>query len=432
MFHLGWFLNYMPPAWRGNWGGRDGQDWTSGDFYIELAQACERAKFDYVMIEDSNMVPDAFGGNFNVELKHANYAPKLDPIPLLSAMAKATDRLGLVATMSTSLYPPYLLARLMSTIDHMSNGRSGWNIVTSSEHRAAQNYGLDKLFEHDERYERADEFVDVVKKLWASWEPDAVVLDRASGTYADGEKVRAIDHEGKYFKSRGPLNTLSSPQRRPVFCQAGASPRGMDFAAEHGETVITIVLGGIPAMRDYRNAIRERLERIGRDPDSCKVLFVVTPYVGDTREEAQSLYDRTHAATDWRAEEALAHLSAFTEIDFSKFDLDERIPDGLTTNGHQSALNNFVKRGDGGKTLREAAASWTVSCLDLIGTPDQVADQMGDAMDQIGGDGFLINGPLSRVYVSQITDGLVPALQRKGLTRTEYDYPTFRENLMAF
>ena len=372
------------------------------------------------------------GGHYMVEHMSPNSVKPHAPVALGTSDANAPTRIGLVATMSTSLYPPFLLARLMSTIDHMSQGRAGWNIVTSSEHRAAQNYGLQKLFEHDERYDRADEFVEVVEKLWESWSDDAVVLDRESGTYADGTRVSAIDHQGTYFASRGPLNANRSPQGRPVFCQAGASSRGMDFAAQHGETVITIVDGGVDAMRDYRDGIRERVEKAGRNPDDIKVLFVVSPFVGESHAEAKAAYDRAYAPTDWRAEESLAHLSAFTEIDFSKFDLDEKIPDGLTTNGHQSALNNFVRRGDGGKTLREAASSWKISCLDLVGTPDEVAEQMGEAMAAVGGDGFLINGPLSRVYVNQITDGLVPALQRRGLTRTEYSHEKFRDNLLAF
>jgi alkanesulfonate monooxygenase SsuD/methylene tetrahydromethanopterin reductase-like flavin-dependent oxidoreductase (luciferase family) len=197
MFHLGWFMNFMAPkSWRGNWGSDDGAAWADGSFYVDFVRALERARFDYMMIEDSSMVPDAYAGTTEVELKHSLYAPKHDPIPLVPLLAAASARIGIVATASTSLYPPFLLARTMATLSHLTKGRVGWNIVTSSEHRAAQNYGMDKLWEHDHRYERADEFVELAEALWSSWEPDAVVMDRATGRYVDHTKVHTVDFKG--------------------------------------------------------------------------------------------------------------------------------------------------------------------------------------------------------------------------------------------
>jgi FMN-dependent oxidoreductase (nitrilotriacetate monooxygenase family) len=429
-FHLGWFMNFMPPkSWRGDWGGHDAETWADGTFHVDFIRSLERACFDYMMIEDSSMVPDGYGGSTETELKHSLYAPKHDPVPLVPLLARATSHIGIVATMSTSFYPPFLLARTMSTLDHLTRGRVGWNIVTSSEHRAAQNYGMDQLWEHDERYARADEFVELVEALWSSWEPDAVVLDRATGRYADHTKVHTVDFKGRYYASRGPLNTLPSPQGRPVYCQAGGSPRGREFAARHAETIITSA-DGIDGMREYRTDVRRRMERYGRDPDSCKLLFVVSPVLADTVEDARRKLDRMREASDWNAEAALAHLSALTENDFSQFDLDRPVP-SVTTNGHRSTLEDFLKR-SAGSTLREAASNWNINAVELVGTPDTVAERMGEAMAEVGGDGFLISGPMSRDYIGQITEGLVPALQRRGLTRTEYRHKHFRDNLLEF
>jgi len=177
-FHLAWFLNYVADEWNGTWG--DGAKDFTGDFYVEMAQSLERACFDYILIEDKLMVSTAYDGSMKYDLKHG-VNPKFDPVPLAVAMLLATKRLGVCATMSSSFYPPFMLARLASTVDHMSRGRFGWNLVTSAEDRAAQNFGLDRLYEHDERYNIAEEFVEVVTKLWDSWEPDAVVRDHETG-----------------------------------------------------------------------------------------------------------------------------------------------------------------------------------------------------------------------------------------------------------
>lgn len=429
-FHLGWFMNFMPPkSWRGSWGGHDAENWADGEFYVDFVKALERACFDYMMLEDSSMLPDAYGGTSEVELKHSLYAPKHDPVPLVPVLAKATEKIGIVATMSTSFYPPFLLARTMATLSHLTGGRVGWNVVTSSEHRAAQNYGLDELWEHDERYERADEFVEVVNKLWASWDQDAVVLDRETGTYADFTKVEPVDFKGAYFKVRGPLNTLPPVGGRPVICQAGGSPRGRQFAAETADTIITSAIG-VEAMKAYRDDIRERREKAGLDPDSVKLLYVVSPVLADTDAEALAKVERMKANSDWNAESALAHLSALTENDFSEFDLDGPVPE-LTTNGHRSTLGDFLKNTPG-DTLKERAANWSISSVPLVGSPDTVAERMGEVMEYVGGDGFLISGELSRRYITEITEGLVPALQRRGLTRTSYAYDTFQENLLEF
>ncbi len=207
-FHLGWFMNFTPPDWESEWASPDAAEWPTGRFHVEMARTMERAGFDFMMIEDTVMTPDAYGGTMEGSLKNAVFSPKHDPVPLAILVAASTSRLGVVATMSTTFYPPYLLARLCSTADSIAGGRFGWNIVSSAEDRAAQNFGLDALPEHDERYNVAEEYFDVVNQLWDSWESDAVLMDRASHTYADFEKVHTIDFDGKYF-SPGVRSTRS-------------------------------------------------------------------------------------------------------------------------------------------------------------------------------------------------------------------------------
>jgi FMN-dependent oxidoreductase (nitrilotriacetate monooxygenase family) len=426
-------MNFTPDEWRSPFG-TGGAPWD-GKFYVEMAQTLERACFDYIMIEDKLMVPQTFGGTTELSLRSAMMVPKHDPAPLAVAMGMATSRIGVVATLSTLAYPPFLLARLCSTIDSLTGGRFGWNIVTSAEDLAAQNFGIDKLPPRDLRYEMADEYLDVVKKLFASWDSDAVVLDRDAGIYADHTKVRPIDHVGKFYKVRGPLNTVPSPQQRPVFVQAGGSPRGRDFAALHADSIISVA-SGPESMKAFRDDIRARAAKAGRDPDDIKVLFCVTPTIGETGQDAHDRQNRMvnepHFITD-----ILASTSAITEIDFAKFDLDEPLPARLVTKGEQGSLDKFQEWGSG-KTLRElvvGGAGGLVSSVALIGTPDEVAGQMADVMEQVGGDGFLITTPtlrVSRRYLVEIADGLVPALQRRGLTRSAYAHATLRENLLDF
>jgi FMN-dependent oxidoreductase (nitrilotriacetate monooxygenase family) len=431
-FHLGWFMSFRPPMWSSPFAGNDGANWANGDYYVDFIRSLERAKFDYMMIEDSSMVSDAYAGSSEIDLKYALYAPKHDPIPLVPYLAAATERIGIVATASTSFYPPFMLARTMTTLDHISRGRVGWNIVTSSEDRAAQNYGMDHLPPHDERYDRADEFVDVVTKLWDSWEPDALVMDRGTGHYVDHTKVHPIDHAGTYFKVRGPMNTLRSPQGRPVFCQAGGSPRGRDFAAARADTIIASAQG-VEAMKAFRDDIRARMETFGRKPDDCKVLFIVMPTVAPTDAEALAVREswKDPAIARVRAEAALGHLSALTENDFSSFDLDQPIPD-VTTNGHRSTLSDFLRMGTGGRTLGEVASTWSIESFPFVGAPDTIAAQMDEVMQEVGGDGFLISGGGTRRQITEICDGLVPALQARGLTRTSYTHEHFRDNLLEF
>jgi FMN-dependent oxidoreductase (nitrilotriacetate monooxygenase family) len=426
-------MNFTPDEWREPFG-QGGAPWD-GQFYIEMARTLERACFDYIMIEDKLMVSETYGGSSEAGLRGGMMVPKHDPAPLAVAMGMATSRLGVVATMSTLAYPPFLMARLSSTIDSLTKGRFGWNIVTSAEDLAAQNFGLKKLPARELRYAQAEEYMEVMNKLFDSWAPDAVVLNREAGIYADFTKVKPIHHEGQFYKVRGPLNTVRAPQGRPVYVQAGASPRGRDFAAKHADSIVSVA-SGVADMKAFREDVRARAAAIGRDPDSIKILFCVTPTLGETESEAREKHNRMLNAPHF-IDDMLASISAITDIDFAQFALDEPLPDRLITNGEQGSLDKFQQHGSG-KTLRQLVvdgAGGLVSSVELIGTPDQVAARMGEVMAQVGGDGFLITTPVLRVsrrYVVEIADGLIPALQKRGLTRRAYTHEQLRDNLLEF
>jgi FMN-dependent oxidoreductase (nitrilotriacetate monooxygenase family) len=428
-FHLGWFLgnSYGVHGWNQPWGGADGADWAQPDLQIDMARALERACFDYLLLEDSLFVPDNWGGSMDFYLARALRAPKNDPLPLVPLLARATRHLGIVPTISTSFYPPYLLARLIATLDLMSEGRVGCNFVTSTAERAAQNFGLDTHIEHDLRYEMADEFVEVVTRLWTSWDADAIVMDRDAGLFVDPAKVRPIDFRGRFFASRGPLNTARPAQGRPVLVQAGGSPQGRQFAARHMDSVIAAV-GTVAEMKAFRTDLRQRVAAAGRDPDSCKLFFVIQPTLGETSDEARERAVRRQAQREAHPELALAQMGTLTDIDFSAFDIDAPIGE-LTTNGQQGTLKRFLAQG---RTLREIARNYRYGFEDLVGTPEHVAGAMAEVMQEVGGDGFMFSGPVTRRHLAEITDGVVPELQRQGLVRRAYEHRHFRDNLMAF
>jgi len=428
-FHLAWFTNFTAGNWDGTFS-HGGSPWD-GRFFVDMALALERACFDYVIYEDKLLVPEAYRGTAETTLKLAQQVPKHDPVPLAAMVAAATSRLGVVATMSTLAWPPFMLARVSSTIDHIAGGRFGWNIVTSGEDLAAQNFGMGALPPRDTRYAMADEYMDLVNQLFDSWEPDAVVKDRARGIYADHRKVHPIHFEGQFFRCRGPLNTVPSPQRRPTYVQAGGSPRGRDFAAKHADSIIATA-NQIEGMKQFRDDIRERAVKLGRNPDDIKILYLIYPFLGETDEEAKARHHRIVNEPGF-VEAALAGIGQITDIDFSVYELDRPLPK-LTTNGESGALDKFQQWGSG-KTLRQLASERYDNGLDLIGSPDTVAGRMGEAIEAIGGDGFLISTPFQRIsrrYVHEVCEGLVPALQWRGLVRTQYARSTLRETLKEF
>ena len=439
-FHLGWFMGggFRAHGWRDMWTGTTARDGMLADFNVDFARQLERACFDYYIIEDSSFVPDAWQGKHDFYVQNSYQVPKWDPSVLASILTQNTSKLGIVATLSVTEYPPYLLARLMSTLDHVSQGRAGWNMVTGSSDRAAQNYGHDGQPDHDVRYEMATEFTELVWALWESWEPGSMLVDQENGIFADPSKVHTVDFEGKYYKSRGPINTARSPQGKPVIVQAGGSAIGRAYASQYADSIIASGVS-IEVMKEYRADVRARALAHGRKPDDVKVLFVVSPIIGETHEEALDKKRRRLAASEADPTFRLAGMGYTSNIDFSGYDLD--VPIGelaaaglMVTNGHQSSLDAVV-RSSATKTLRElgSTAGGGGPRVELLGTPDEVAAQMDEIMQEVGGDGFLFTADVvTRRSIAEMTEGLVPALQRRGLTRRAYSYDQFRDNLLEF
>jgi FMN-dependent oxidoreductase (nitrilotriacetate monooxygenase family) len=304
----------------------------------------------------------------------------------------------------------------------------GFNLVTSHNDRTAQNFGQPRQLEHDRRYAMADEWMQAVNALWDTWDADAVVADEEGGVYVDPAKVRPANFAGQFFRTRGPLNTMPGPQRRPVICQAGGSPAGKAFGAAHADTIIA-QSADVDGMRRYRDDITDLALAAGRDPKSIKILYSVSPVVDADAEAATER--ASAAAADRRAniERTLASMSYVSGIDFSGYDLDQPLPD-IRTNAAQASTAAFASGGSV-LTLRQITQRDPAEPA-LVGTPDAVAAQMGEIMDHVGGDGFLINGPVERRYMAEISDGLGRALRRRGLIRDGYEHGTFRENLLAF
>jgi FMN-dependent oxidoreductase (nitrilotriacetate monooxygenase family) len=427
MFHMGWFLSFNAAAWRSQWSGRIATEFSHPELYIDMAQALERAGFDYMMLEDGSFIPDVYEGSMRQSLASGSL-PKHDPMALIPLIGRATSRIGVVATTTTTFYPPFLAARLMQTLDHLTNGRIGLNLVTSHNIRTAQNYGLDEQIEHDTRYAMADEWVACVKALWDTWEPNAVVMNDDGGVFVDHTKVHHANFSGRWYSSRGPLNCLPGPQGHPVICQAGGSSAGRAFGARNADTIVASV-SSVPAMKKYREEVDALMLEAGRKPSDCKVLFVISPVLGETQAEAEAKRERLQGTEAARIERGLITLSFTTGVDFSKFDLDGPIPE-LMVNGARSTTERILNR-PGAITLRDALAG-PPPIVDIVGTPDAVAATMGEYMEEVGGDGYLISGTVNRRYIAEIADGLSPALRRRGLIRDGYSHEHLRDNLMAF
>jgi len=432
MFHMGWFIaqGFGVHGWNQPWSGSIGTEWTKPDLYIDLARAIERAGFDYLMLEDGSLVPDSYGGSPEWFMRNAWMVPKNDPMPLVPLIGQATRYLGIVATMTTSFYPPFIGARLAATLDHLTAGRVGLNIVTAHNDRAAQNFGLDQHHEHDLRYEMADEWMEVAYKLWGSWAEGAVLRDETSGVFADCTRVNPINHVGRFFKSRGPLNTHAGPQGRPVICQAGGSPAGRSFAARHADTILAR-FRSIDAARAFREDIHRLATSHGRDPAKIKILYMMSAVIDETDEGAANRLEQIRKGAARQAEYKLAFMSYASGKDFSKFDLDQPVPE-IQSNAAQASTAALTRAAGAQKTLREIAMETASGGFDYVGAPDTVAAQMGETMSAIGGDGFLVSHTLNRRTIAEFTDGLAPALRRRGLIREAYSFPRFRDNLLEF
>jgi len=444
MFHLGWFLGngfgiqeWNIAAGDGPYTGTNAEDWMKPDLYIDLAKALERAGFDFLLFEDTAMVEDSFRGSMETSLRRGFMAPKNDPMPLVPLLTAATKHIGIIPTVSTIQYPPYLAARLYTTLDHLSEGRVGMNVVTSVTDRVAQNFGFERHLEHDERYKMAMEWIEVTQQLQNSWEDGAVIADPVKGIYADHTKVHPIDFKGEYFSSRGPLNTIPGPQRTPPICSAGGSPSGRNLAARYGQTMISMCKD-VDDMKEYRTDMHRRMAEYGREPDDMRLLYLATPTIGRSDAEAE---DKLAAREEWLWTDAAIEYNLWNmsyvsggRIDFGSFDLDTPVSqiDLSKGNGENSSMANLFK-GSEGKTLREiAATSHQTTNLGLVGSAETIADRMEYLMDEVGGDGFLLYAPTTRHNIAEFTDGLAPVLRRRGLIRDGYAGTTLRDNLFEF
>jgi len=431
MFHMGWFManGYGAQSWNRTWDGTIARDWMKPDFFVEMARALERACFDFMMFEDSLIIPDTYGGSTEFNLRNGHRAPKNDPATLIPVLGYTTSKIGLVSTLSTTFYHPFHLARLAASLDHLTDGRFGWNIVTTSNPAAAANYGTE-LPAHDDRYDIADEFVELAERLWDSWEPGSVVMDEEAGVFIDHTKVKPVNFEGQYYKSAGPLNTQPPFQGYPVYVQAGGSERGRQFAATHAE-VIVCMAKGVDAMKAFRDDIHNRMEKMGRDPRCCKVLYLFDPVVGENETDVRAkleIRDAKRLSVD--GELTLSGYSDTSGIDLSTIDLDEPLENYRREDGHLAVLEQLMQVGP---TMRDVLPTLDMTTMDVAGTPDQVAGQMEEIMQEVGGDGYLISGwEITRRRVAEIADGLAPALKRRGLIRDGYTKDTFREHLLEY
>jgi alkanesulfonate monooxygenase len=389
-----------------------------------FAQTLERGKFDAFFMADHlavlNMPVPA--------LQRSATVTSFDPMILLPALAAVTERLGLIATGSTTFETPYLVARRFASLDHLSGGRAGWNIVTTSNPDAALNFGLDEHMAHDERYARAREFYDVVTGLWDSFADDAFIRDVESGVFFDPGRMRVLDHQGKYFKVRGPLNVARPVQGWPVIVQAGASEAGRQLAAETAEMVFS---GGGPieGARAFYADIKRRMAAFGRPPEALKILPGALVIVGETaaaaREKKALLDSLVHP------DSGLASLSIMLGTDASGFDLDAPLPEIPETNASKSARERTVELARANHfTVRQLAqhvGGYPGSAF--VGTPAQIADEMQEWLESAASDGFNIMFPTVPAGLDEFVDMVVPELQRRGIFRTEYEGTTLREHL---
>jgi FMN-dependent oxidoreductase (nitrilotriacetate monooxygenase family) len=427
MLHFAWFG--APGAQYWNVPSSSTYDWRQGQLYMDIARMCESACMDMVLFADIPGIPTTFGGSNDFYVKHGQEI-YLDPAPILAMMGAVTRHLGLGATLSTSLYPPFLLARMMGTLDHLTAGRTAWNVVTSANAATAQNIGQDALPEHDERYNIADEYLDLVRKLWDSWAPDAVLQDRQTGIFADPAKVKPVHFAGKYFRSRGPLTMPALPQRHPVIVMAGTSRRGQQFAVDHADMVIAHK-NTVQDMRSYVTRLREQLAGAGRDPASCKVFFSIKPVMGETPEQAQANWARNYEKAS--VEAGLSYLSSTMGIDMSPFDLDKPLPPDLPVQGIIGKLLQYTEAKKD-MPLREIAKHEAMhETFPICGTPEQVADMIEQTAADTGADGFHFRAKVGDYgYLTEVATTLMPILQARGLARTSYAGATLRENLFAF
>ncbi len=416
----------------GSWRHPDSRlDFTSPDFYRHIARVLEAGKFQVAFFDDRLGMPEFHGGRFAEAVAHGIRCVKMDPVACLMPMAMGTERIGLGATCSATYYHPFHVARLFQTLDLMTKGRAAWNVVTSMNDVEAQNMGHEHAPAHDSRYDRADEFMQVVKGHWDTWADDALILDRTTGRFADPDKVRRIDHKGTHFSSRGPFTVPRSPQGHPVVIQAGQSGRGRQFAAQWGELVFTSNPNIEPARKAYAD-MKAACAALGRNPDHMKIATLCHPVVAPTRAEAEDKF--AFIETLPLEVDSLMLLSEATNFDFGSKPLDEPFTDEELAQftGTQAGRDRVVQTlGDRKPTPRDFITITRRGKLPppWVGNPQEVADKFEEWFTAEACDGFVVGAACVPGSYEDFVTLVVPELQRRGLFHKEYKGATLRENL---
>jgi len=406
-------------------------DFMTPAYYQRIARTLEAAKFDLAFFDDRLAMPDIYGDDHRETVANGVRAVKLDPTTVMMTMAGVTSKLGLGATYSTTYYEPFHVARLFATLDLMTEGRVAWNVVTSLNDSEAANFGYEEHLEHDLRYDRADEFLEVVTGHWASWEEDALILDKASGRFADPDKVHRLDHRGTYFRSKGPLPVPRSAQGQPVLLQAGQSGRGIAFAARWAELVFASY-PSLEAGRKQYAAVKAAVENAGRDPNSVRIAPAVKIIVAESASQAEDQHELTAALA--KPIDALALLCEVLNVDFSTRPYDEPFSDAdlASVSWHSLRDKVIAKSGKKNPSVRdfvEASGRGTLNeSTTFVGTAEQVADEM-ESYFKDACDGFVISATEVPGTYEDVARLLVPELQRRGLFRREYPGTTLRDTL---
>ena len=391
---------------------------------VSFAQTLERGFFDAFFMADHlavlNMPMDA--------LKRSATVTSFDPLTLLPALAMTTQHLGLIATASTTFEPPYTVARRFASLDHISNGRAGWNLVTTSNPDAALNFGMTEQMEHGERYRRAREYFDVVTGLWDSWADDAFIRDADSGHFFDPEKLHVLNHDGDFFSVRGPLNIARPVQGWPLIVQAGASDAGRQLAAETAEMVFT-GQGTLEDGKAFYADVKGRMARVGRNPDHMKILPGALVVVGDSDGEAKEKRELLDSLVNY--DSAIASLSIALGHDAAALEPDAPLPPIPESNASKSGRERAIALAERENlTVRQLAKRLGgYSGLAMVGTPNTIADEMQAWLEGEGSDGFNVMFPYLPNGLNEFVDKVVPELQRRGIYRTRYEGRTLRENL---
>ncbi|MCA6119957.1 LLM class flavin-dependent oxidoreductase [Bradyrhizobium sp. WSM 1738] len=398
------------------------------DYYAHLASLAEEAAFHFVFLPD---IPSVMEGD-HATTARVSRNDGFEPITLLSALSSRTQNIGLVATATTTYHQPYHLARMLASLDHLSRGRAAWNIVTSANKFEPPNFGEEELPDHDARYARAKEFVEVVKGLWDTWEDDAFIRDKQSGIFADTTKLHVLNHRGDCLSVRGPLNIARPPQGYPVFVQAGTSDAGTQFAAELAELVFTAEPSLDNGKRVYA-ALKEKARALGREDDQVSVMPGILPIVGRTKQEASEKLQRLQSYTHIDVQIGLADRLLGFVTDLRSVNLDSLVPETLPqTNFVQSRQKLLLDLAVRQKfTWRQLIRSISDSHghLMVVGTPDEIADVMVDTFDQRAADGFNVLPPTFPGELTDFVRLVVPELRRRGKFRSRYSGQTLRENL---